>query len=144
MDNLSMLIGKALTPREWLTYYRNTWQRNVIARLVDVRCDTLLAEKNPEERVMEYDLETGQPTGAVIPVSQRLETRKVVVQDAVDVVIAIDTLLALNDEELAKTWSPEALVPKVKVEETPKDESAPVPETTVEETPAVEGGEEQA
>ena len=49
-------------------------------------------------------------TGKIIPVKERLEIRKLDVQDALNIVAAIDELMAIEDGKFEETvWSKEAL-----------------------------------
>lgn len=102
MPDLSVMTTKGFTIREWLSYYKNVWNRNLAARLIDVQCDTVSKAINPEEPMQLED-------GREIPVKQRLEMRKILVQDAVDLIAGIDALLALSDEKLLVRQTKEAL-----------------------------------
>ena len=103
MPNMEFMVKANLTPRECLQYYKNVWTRNVVARTIDVACDQALKTKDPEELVANDD-------GRQIPVKERLEHRKIIVQDALDLIAAIDVLLAIPEAEFtAKVWSKEAL-----------------------------------
>lgn len=91
------------TPAEWLTYYKNIWTRNLIARTIDMQSDTLLKASDPKGEVMSDE---GRP----IPVAARLEHRKILVQDALTLLGAINSLGAIKpDEFIEKFWSKEAL-----------------------------------
>lgn len=111
MPVLAEMIAKDIGVREWLTYYRNVWVRNLAARLIDVRTDVIKKKKDPEEVVEHYmfDENIGQNRTVHIPVKERLEMRKILVQDCVDLLEALDELDALSDEELAKTYAVEGL-----------------------------------
>lgn len=105
IPNVAELSARDFTAKQWLRYYKNIWTRNAVARTVDVVADEALKAINPEEPV-----ESGIGDGRVIPVKERLEHRKILVQDALDVREAIDKLLALSEEEFEKArWSKEAL-----------------------------------
>lgn len=114
---LDGLTKKSYSPKEWLQYYRNVWGRNLIARTVDVKCDQVLKATDPDAMVEE----TG--TGNIIPVKERLEIRKMDVQDALNIVEGIDALIAIDDAKFAETlWSKEAL--KVDADVMPKEPKA--------------------
>lgn len=111
------LATQKFTSINWLTYYLNMWTRNVVARTVDVQADQTIKDKDPNEEV--------EGTGRPIKVSQRLEERKILLEDALKTVTAIEALLALSEEDLKKKfWSPEAL----KVDETLLNPGAEQPE----------------
>lgn len=90
------------TPKEWARYYRNTWARNSVAKTIDVENDKQMKAVNPDEIVQNSD-------GRMMPVKERLENRKIELQDALDIMRHAEALLALSDEELAAKWTPEAL-----------------------------------
>lgn len=124
MDTLQhYLFTNKTTETDWLNYYKNTWIKNSIAITIDVQNDTTLKAIDPEQKVMKYDAETGQPTGEYIPVKERLELRKISLQDALDILRAIQELEKTASAEFeAKHWSKEALavapdmIPKVEEE----------------------------
>lgn len=99
---MSELLKNKYTVRDWLTYYYNIWLRNATARTIDVENDREMKSKNGDEIV-----DSG--VGTMIPVKERLEKRKIDLQDALDVVKYAADLLKLTDEELAAKWTPEAL-----------------------------------
>jgi hypothetical protein len=104
MPPIKDLVETTLKPRHWLLYYKNTWTRNLVARSIDVATDTVLKKANPDDMVLNED---GSET---VPVKQRLETRKMLVQDALDLLAGIEILLAIPEDEFEKTvWSKEAL-----------------------------------
>lgn len=105
MPNVVDLTKRKITAQEWLQYYQNIWTRNAVARTVDVKVDEALKAINPDELV-----ESGMNDGGVIPVKERLEHRKILVQDALDISEAIGKLIAHTPEEFEKSeWSKEAL-----------------------------------
>lgn len=127
------LAQRDFTPQQWLQYYKNIWTRNAVARTIDVKVDEAIKAVNPEEPV-DSDTERGQ----VITVKERLEHRKILVQDALDLCEAIEKLMQIAPEEFVKsTWSKEALaVATDMIPETPAEginEEQPVP--TPEEAP---------
>ena len=105
-QNFEALLKQTFTPREWLTYYRNIWNKNMIATIVDIQVDTTLKSVNPDEQV-EGDRDR-MGNIMYVPVKQRLEERKLQTEIALRVIRAIDALLALSDEEIENRWSPEA------------------------------------
>ena len=103
MPSFDTLTKQQYTAQEWMQYYKNIWVRNLVARTIDVKNDQKLKAKNPDELVMGED---GNP----LPVKVRLENRKIVVQDALDLIATIDELLAISGDTFAATvWSEEAL-----------------------------------
>ena len=101
--SLKDLCEGKYTYKQWLTYYKNIWTRNLMARSIDVQTDMALKAKNPEESVQDDQ-------GRQVPVKVRLEIRKMYVQDALDLIAGIDKLIEVKDEEFeAKVLSKEAL-----------------------------------
>jgi len=92
MPDISSLAANTYTKRQWLNYYKNVWTRNLMARCIDVQTDTTLKAKNPEEMVQTDDQRA-------VPVKERLEVRKMLVQDALDLIAGIDALLAIEDDK---------------------------------------------
>lgn len=149
MPNVIELATRKITAQEWLQYYQNIWTRNAVARTVDVKVDEALKAINPEEPV-----ESGMGDGQVIAVKERLEHRKILVQDALDISEAIGKLIAHTPEEFEKAeWSKEALavapdmlpVPSNVMGETPAEvdaEHEPA-EKPVQDEPATEGQPEE-
>lgn len=90
------------TNRQWLQYYRNLWGKNRMALCIDVLTDTHLKSKNKEEMVQHED-------GRMMRVAERLEHRKVKVENANNMLVALDALLAMKDEEIAEVYSEKAL-----------------------------------
>lgn len=130
MESFEVLATKTFTDKDFLQYYQNMWMRNTIARLIDVQTDLTRKETNPDEMV-ELD-------GKLMKIGERLEHRKILVQEAMDIFNAAKVLSSLPDEELATRYSPEGL----KVAEdmlpvaTPTPETPTVVEEVVTETPA--------
>lgn len=112
MPSFDSMTQKNYSRREWITYYKNVWERNATARLIDVQTDTAKKAVDPEELV---DDQSGQN----IPVKVRLEMRKMAVAEALEIVKATDALLALSDDELVAKTSDEAL--KVAEDMMPKE-----------------------
>ena len=119
-----MLTKREYSPKEWLTYYKNIWVKNVVARTIDVDTDKVLKATDPEQMVPDNE------TGKLIPVKERLETRKIAIQDALDLIAGIDRLLAFYKEApegstdtdkafVEKYWSKDAL--KVDTDMLPKE-----------------------
>ena len=123
---MDAMLKNKYTLRDWINFYRNVWNRNLAACLTDVMADTQLLASDPNA------VTTEKVTNAVGQImlgengeveyktaKARLEERKLSVQNAVDLLAAIDALDALSDDDLTKAWSPEALAPAPK----PVDES---------------------
>lgn len=104
MENNSMelLMTNQYTFKQWMQFYKNTWQRNLTARCIDLQSDIALKAKDPETPVVTED-------GQTVPVKIRLEYRKIVVQDALDLIASIDAMIAMTDEQFAAFISPEGL-----------------------------------
>lgn len=103
MPQMDALCKTQYSDQEWLNYYLNVWKRNLVARLIDVETDRARKAKNPEEKVPSDD-------GREIPVKERLEYRKMLVQDAVDLVSGIESLLKIPAAEFeANCYSTKAL-----------------------------------
>lgn len=131
------MTQKAYTPKEFITYSRNAWTRNLIARLVEVEVDIAMAKKNPEEMVI-FQMPMTRELFEM-PVKQRLEKNKLLVQEALDYMAAGATLAALDDAGFAQKISPEALAPapEKKVEET-KPAASEAADQLKEKTPEAE------
>jgi hypothetical protein len=103
MPGKDALCNEAFSPAQWLNYYLNVWTRNLVARTIDVETDRQLKEIDPERPVQNDD-------GRMVAVKERLEHRKILVQDGLDLVNAIKALIAIPEADfVAKTWSAEAL-----------------------------------
>lgn len=112
MPNPMTMCETLITPRQWVTFYKNLWMRNLIARTIDMQ--TAAAEVAQDKDQPVQDDETRQAISA----ADRLERRKMKVSVAVEVIASIDAMLAIiDDAELAKLWSAEAtkLTPDVPV-----------------------------
>lgn len=130
------LAQRDFTPQQWLQYYKNVWTRNAVARTIDVKVDEAIKAINPEEPV---DSDTQR--GEVITVKERLEHRKILVQDALDLCDAIEKLMQIAPEEFVKlTWSKEALavatdmIPETPTEVINEEQPVPIPEEAPQET----------
>ncbi len=90
------LTAKSYSTKEWLTYYLNVWSRNLVARAIDVEHDKRAKLINPEEIVLE-----SSPDGRLekITVKERLENRKIMVSDALNLVKSIEGMLSYLDTE---------------------------------------------
>lgn len=110
------LAKNNITRKEWLQYYKNVWTRNLMARAIDVASDDALKLEDPNTEVL------GEP-GELIPVKERLERRKLHVQDALAILKGVEILMGLSEEEIeAKFLSEEALkVASDMMPEVPKD-----------------------
>ncbi len=102
MPSVKEMVENGYTVRHWLNYYLNIWKRQAAACAIDVYCDQLRKKDNPEMQV-----EQGQQ---VIPVKERLEHRKIKLQDALDVIAGAEALLEIPEAEFeTKIFSKEAL-----------------------------------
>lgn len=125
MPSMDALTQKLYTAKEWLTYYRNIWLRNTLARAVDVQVDIKNKETDPEQDVP-------LASGEIGPVKVRLEERKLAVRDARAFVEALDILLATteSDPEMNSVIGDDALavakdmIPKQPEEVTPAEPAA--------------------
>ena len=95
MPSMEAMIKNAYSVQDFLNYYRNIWVRNLAARLIDVETDVVAKGINPEEIVQEGNEE--------MPVKIRLERRKIYVKDAMGIIAAMDSLIALKEGVMAKT-----------------------------------------
>lgn len=102
MQDTEQMIKNAYSVRDFLNYYKNSWTRNMTARLIDVQNDTIAKSIDPDMQVQAED-------GREVAVKVRLEHRKIVVQDALNLIAAINALLALDDAGLAASYSKDAL-----------------------------------
>ena len=114
MPELMKMLGGNIPTKQWITYYKNAWQRNVAARMADVQMDIMLKAKDPNKEVVSTDEvihETGQvmTINVMVPVKVRLEQRKLDLEDGLAMVAALSALDAMSDEDFAKFTSPEAL-----------------------------------
>lgn len=143
MPSVDALCKNVYTAGDWLNYYWNLWTRNLAARTIDVETDIELKAEDPEQLV---DMDTGVQA----PVKVRLEHRKILVQDALKLLRAIEKLQALGDE-LPKVWSDEALAvaqdmlepetpaqPAPAAEQPATEPAAETPATPAEAAPAAE------
>lgn len=102
MPDVNSLVKNSFEIKDWLKYYENIWKRNLTARLVDIETDLALKATNP-------DLEVVNDDGAQMPVKARLEHRKILAQDAVNILDKFAKLLALTPGELLTKYNPDAL-----------------------------------
>lgn len=129
--SIEAMVTKDYGTRQWLQYYKNIWERNVSARLIDVYTDTVLKAKDANMPTDEQDTDVaGRPmfeaNNAIMkPVKKRLEERKIALQDGIDILKGISAVLALDDAAIAKMCSPEAL--KVAEDMLPKPPAAATP-----------------
>lgn len=107
-----LLVTNKFTKRDWLNHYKNVWMRNSVARTIDLELDKMNAAIDPNIVVtMDGSRET-------VKVIRRAEMRKMALTDCLELLKAIDILLALSDEELDARWSEEAI--KLNPELTPR------------------------
>ena len=108
MPPLKDLIETNLSPKQWLIYYRNIWSRNLLARTIDLQSDITRKAINPEEEVT-MDDGSQRPT----TVKARLETRKILIEDALEILASIKVLLEVAEDPkqdfIKKYYSKEAL-----------------------------------
>jgi len=103
MPDVKDMATTEYSPKNWLLYYKNVWTRNAIARTIDVQTDAILKAADPEQTVL---TDEGQP----VAVKQRLEQRKIILQDALNLLEGIEALTAIDEKEFtAKCWSKESL-----------------------------------
>lgn len=132
MPSMDAMLTQTYSLSQWLNFYRNVWTRNLAACLTDVQADAALLATDPEALTGE------NVTNAVGQImldehnevkkkraSDRIIERKASVQNAIDILAAIDSLETLSPEDLAAKWSPEALATPAK-----KDAAAPAEAAT--------------
>lgn len=100
MESFEALSSKNFDYKHFLQYYINLWKRNVMARAIDVLCDEKTKVIEGRDYVVELD---GRP----MTIGERVEARKILVQEAKDIVTAAEELMALGDEELIAKISAE-------------------------------------
>lgn len=140
MPSNEIMCREQFTAREWLQYYKNIWTRNAISRAVDVKTDEIIKATNPEELVDNPMNPHGQPHLPIqIPVKERVEYRKLLVKDALDIIAGVDALLEIPEDQFhTKVLSEEALAvapDMIKKEEEKKPEVAPEAAEPAAETP---------
>lgn len=95
-----ILTQKLYTAKEWLSYYANIWNRNVIATLLDVWTDTETLKVNPKALTGKL---VQTPEGpAEQTTADRLEDRKESVRQAQAIVKAVEYFSTLSEEDYAK------------------------------------------
>lgn len=139
-NNEFMIFAKDLSTHDYLNYYKNIWERNLVAKTIDVESDRIRKAIDPNEQV-EYVKENQL---FVIPVKERLEYRKDEIREVKAILEAINKMIATSkDEYEAKYLSADALKVdedmKPAAEETPaaEEKSEPV-DADIKETPAEE------
>lgn len=143
MDELMLkeLTAGSFTPANWLTYYKNIWVKNLVARTIDLNQDRMLQEKKPDAKVL-LDRNPGMTPPDVVSVAERIEYRKMLCQDALNILESVTVLEEVPAAEFAqKMWSEEALK-AVKPEEK-KAEGEPAKPGEVKDTAAVAPAEEK-
>jgi len=98
MPTMESLTQKEYSVREWLHYYKNIWTRNITAREIDIQVDIVAVEVNPEKPVICED-------GEVRAVKDRLELRKKAIEDGINILKAVDSLLLKQDGEIENKWN---------------------------------------
>jgi len=102
LPDVKDMVTNGYTKSHWLQYYKNLWTRNAVAMAIDVQGDKVRKAEDPEMIV--------EDNNQSMPVKIRLENRKIKLQDYLDVITAIDALMAIEGNELdAKVFSKEAL-----------------------------------
>ncbi len=106
MPEVDALVKKTYSIKDFLNYYKNIWTMYLAARCVDVQTDMALKALNPKEQVtLVLDNQLLKMTAA-----ERLEQRKILVGDALEILAGIEILLAIPDAEFnEKVLSPAAL-----------------------------------
>lgn len=128
MESIEALTTKNYTATDWALYYKNVWMRNAIARTIDVQSDMSIFANNPNQMV-QVDSPNGRDM-SFCPVTERIEIRKIALQDAIDIIKSIDVVLGTSDIT-GHYWSPEFL--KVSPEASHAVmEAAPEPATVTE------------
>ena len=113
------LYTEIITPRQILTKLLNEWGTYIIQRDID---RMVLIEKqkiDPTAMGTNYD-------GQVIPVAINIQEKQNALNAAIMIRTAIQTLLALSDEELLNRWtSPESIKALLAPVEAPKPVGSP-------------------
>ncbi len=148
MPSNNEMLKNDYSMKNWLKYYLNIWTRNLAANIIDINTDVQRCAIDPEEMVEHYV----DRVKTLVPVKDRLESRKAGVAVSLEIIASIQSLLPLTDEEIAaKFLSPEFLAPaeeKVEGEKISEEDggptapestgNAPVETTTPEEQPVEE------
>lgn len=107
MPTFDVLTKVLFTPKQWLNYYRNIWQRNMMGSMVDVMHDG--GKPAGDSTIDNVTDDVGravvdEKTGEIVKKTfgERLEERKSNVKRCAGVIAAIDKLLALSEDELIK------------------------------------------
>lgn len=128
------------TLRQWLTYYKNIWMRNLAASITDVAVDSAAVAVDPKaitpslqenmvrdpfgNVVVEGNPKDPQPIFKTY--AERLEERKAQAQLANRIIAGIDTLLSKTDDELtALAASDSDFLKAVTGEAAPAEAAAP-------------------
>ena len=125
MESVEVLTRENFTPAEWLNFYRNVWNRNCIARTIDIQTDLLLLEERPNE-VIKNDADAvisicnAFMNGRIdkktlvdmlnkqyVSVAERVEMRKIALADGLSILKATSELGKVDLQE--KFWSSKAL-----------------------------------
>ena len=107
LPSLQDICTQDYPPQNWIMFYKNTWQRKLIAQTIDVNTDTKLKAQNPELMVNHETDAMGNPTQ--IAVKYRLELRKQQLATIMLILDSINDLSKLDSVQLAAFWTPEAL-----------------------------------
>lgn len=106
MESIESLTRENFTATEWARYYKNVWMRNALARTIDVQSDINIMAKNPNQMV-QVDSPSSRDV-SFAPVAERLEMRKIALQDALDILESIEVVLG-NADISGHYWNAEFL-----------------------------------
>jgi hypothetical protein len=103
MPSFDALCTKVYSLREWLTYYLNIWQRNLMASMTDAMHDSLVlaADAGALTEGQQDLVPDGKGGARQKTMAERLEQRKAQAQRANSIIAAVNALLALSDDDLA-------------------------------------------
>lgn len=134
VNGVEAMAKNKYSRKEWLNYYRNSWNRNIVALTIDVQDDIARASKNEKDEV--YYLHPDVQQLEAMPVVKRLEHRKADLERALATFAAIEALVEEDEITFNARHSEEALAPKK--EEVPSVTPEIVaPQETPTENPAI-------
>lgn len=140
LPSVKEMVQNGYTTKHWLQYFINVWNRQAAACAIDIKCDQIRKAINPEMEVEDQQ--------QIIPVKQRLENRKLKLQDYLDIIAGAKELMAIPDDQIEEAlFSEKALAVDadmielpVKTDEDVEKEVVLEPEAVpeaVEETPEI-------
>ena len=88
---------KVYSQKENLIMFKNDWNSKLTARLIDLVHDQQTKERDPNAMVLTQNPTTGQYKE--VKVDERINNSKFKIQDALDILKAIDTLLVDMESE---------------------------------------------